>query len=115
MEVGDSGNGQSFGMTFSRFDVVHSADSFFDICMSQAVQGAIICCGTERAEQGGILRQHGYSMIRAIKNVAASGLDMIQLRNAHGEGEWNGKWSDKSDAWGAYPAVYTALVLPRCV
>ena len=24
---------------------------------------------------------------------------LVKLRNPHGSGEWNGKWSDKSDEW----------------
>lgn len=30
-------------------------------------------------------------------------LHMIRLRNPWGQGEWNGRWSDKSEDWNKVP------------
>ena len=34
-----------------------------------------------------------------VKDKTGRMVRLVKLRNPHGMGEWNGKWSDKSDAW----------------
>lgn len=112
MQVGDYCNGRSFAMAKNLADRGNSAEGFFNTCMEEAAAGALICCGTDTEDEhilNGLQDRHGYSLLRVAKNVAGSGLDLVQLRNPHGDGEWMGKWSDKSDTWDAYPDVKEAL------
>ena len=41
---------------------------------------------------------HSYSVIKVVK-VKSSKTYLIQLRNPHGQNEWNGDWSDDDDKW----------------
>lgn len=79
-------------------------------------------CGTTSSQEG-IVGMHAYSIldVREVKNVGAeffyekivsgtlgnvsgfTDLDgtvrLLRIRNPHGQGEWKGEFSDKSDAW----------------
>ncbi|KAL3790343.1 hypothetical protein HJC23_002729 [Cyclotella cryptica] len=79
-------------------------------------------CGTTSSQEG-IVGMHAYSIldVREVKNVSAeffydkivsgtlgnvsgfTDLDgtvrLLRIRNPHGQGEWKGEFSDKSDAW----------------
>ena len=49
----------------------------------------------------GLNTEHSYSLMKAaiVKDKNGKMVNLVKLRNPHGTGEWNGKWSDKSDQW----------------
>lgn len=71
----------------------------------QKEQGCFICCSkTPRVMLpflgappcfNGLYQMHAYSVLRIELGLGANGdVDLVQLRNPHGVGEWNGAWSD---------------------
>ena len=57
----------------------------------------------------GLVYGHAYSLLDVVDNVAGTGIDLVQLRNPWGSGEWTGDWSDNSPKWRQYPQVKAAL------
>ena len=49
-------------------------------------------------ERCGLAGNHAYTVIQA-KKWEEKGIYLVMIRNPWGHGEWNGKWSDQSDAW----------------
>lgn len=45
----------------------------------------------------GLSASHGYSVLQVM--TASNGVRLMQLRNPHAQGEWNGDWSDHSHLW----------------
>lgn len=45
----------------------------------------------------GLYCNHAYSVIRTIE--IENGTKLVEIRNPHGTGEWNGPWSDGSKEW----------------
>lgn len=65
-----------------------------------------MCAGTPGKDQGqyddmGIVPGHAYTLISAKAVTDKNGKDVkiVQLRNPWKEGEWTGRFSDKSDDW----------------
>lgn len=52
--------------------------------------------GDSHVNDMGIVQGHAYSVLALAE---ADGTKLIQLRNPHGRGEWQGDWSDDSDLW----------------
>uniref|UniRef100_A0A3Q0S4L5 Calpain catalytic domain-containing protein n=1 Tax=Amphilophus citrinellus TaxID=61819 RepID=A0A3Q0S4L5_AMPCI len=70
---------------------------------------SLICCGTPSKwfttdsdidPDTGLVNSHAYS-ITGITEVDLNGAQvrLVRVMNPHGELEWNGRWSDKSDLW----------------
>ena len=95
---------------------------FWNELMSYRRKRLPMGCGTSSSQEG-IIGMHAYSIldVREVKNVGAeffydkiaqgtlgnvsgfTDLDgtvrLLRIRNPHGQGEWKGEWSDKSDSW----------------
>ena len=63
----------------------------------------------EAVSGDGLVYGHAYSLLEISDNVAGTGIDLVQLRNPWGSGEWTGDWSDNSVKWQQYPQVKAAL------
>jgi hypothetical protein len=52
-------------------------------------------------KQVGLSANHAYSIVDAREVTEASGnrVQLLRIRNPHGQGEWNGEWSDTSSQW----------------
>ena len=80
----------------------------------------IIGCASEgdndRVKHDGIVDGHAYTVLQAFSNVAGSGLDLVQVRNPWGTGEFEkGMWTDingLASGWQKYPKV-KALLQPK--
>lgn len=98
-------------------------DKFFELLEDLDETGCIMCCAAgrplvkegkakkskghsgEMIGAGGLVRDHAYTLLRAVDDVAGSGFDLIEMRNPWGKGEWTGAWSDNSDMWEIHPEV----------
>jgi len=74
----------------------------------------LMCCGSHagsdtKTNSLGVVQGHAYTLLQVVDNVAGTGLDLLQLRNPWGTGEWTGAWSDRSDQWQKYPQVQQAV------
>eukprot|EP00933_Yihiella_yeosuensis_P048188 TRINITY_DN4425_c0_g1_i4.p1 TRINITY_DN4425_c0_g1~~TRINITY_DN4425_c0_g1_i4.p1 ORF type:complete len:456 (+),score=119.19 TRINITY_DN4425_c0_g1_i4:74-1441(+) len=81
-------------------------------------QNYLMCCGSHAGSDtdkndGGIVQGHAYSLLQVKLDVAGSGVDLVQLRNPWGSGEWTGDWSDKSPLWEENPEVAEALAFEQ--
>merc|ERR1712217_811784 len=62
------------------------------------------------SQSSGLQPSRGYSLISAREvRVKGRALRMVFLRNPFGIGEWQGRWSDGSDAWDKCPAARGVL------
>merc|ERR1712216_778698 len=68
-----------------------------------------MCCSVneEQEDMQGLISGHAYSLItvRSVKTKEGKVLKLCKVRNPHGETEWQGRWSDKSDMWTKHPNV----------
>eukprot|EP00933_Yihiella_yeosuensis_P064874 TRINITY_DN6841_c0_g1_i1.p1 TRINITY_DN6841_c0_g1~~TRINITY_DN6841_c0_g1_i1.p1 ORF type:complete len:491 (+),score=88.35 TRINITY_DN6841_c0_g1_i1:107-1579(+) len=88
-------------------------EEFFRFLTRVKRNGAFICCaGVPDENPKGLISGHAYSVIQ-IKKVQADLMgnffQMVQIRNPHGGGEWNGPWSAKSSSWTQHPWVKSSL------
>merc|ERR1711939_1090648 len=70
------------------------------------------CCVSEkRPGMQGLIDGHAYSLtaVREVKVHQGKVLKMCKIRNPHGETEWEGHWSDKSEMWKKHPHVKKEL------
>jgi hypothetical protein len=81
-------------------------DEFWEHILEGEQRNYAMCSGTGGVDQGkyndsGIVPGHAYSLIRAAKGTDRNGQEvrLVQMRNPWKEGEWNGRFSDKSDDW----------------
>lgn len=66
--------------------------------------------GSDQNNTDGIQDGHAYSILHIQEDVANTGIDMIQLRNPWGKGEFNrGRWIDDGDGWEEFPEIRDAL------
>ncbi|CAE8712159.1 unnamed protein product, partial [Polarella glacialis] len=77
--------------------------------------GAFICCsGIARSNKQGLIDGHAYSVMSLRKvsadMISGSFFRLVQIRNPHGGGEWQGAWSDSSRTWSQYPHVKQTLL-----
>jgi len=63
--------------------------------------------GSDRGETNdvGLVPGHAYTLLRVEQDVCGSGIDLLQLRNPWGRGEWRGDWGDGSATWRRHPRV----------
>lgn len=98
-------------------------DKLFELIEDLDETGCIMCCAAGKPLKGGgkakkskghsgemigdagLVRDHAYTLLRAVDDVAGSGFDLIEMRNPWGQGEWTGAWSDNSDMWDKHPEV----------
>eukprot|EP00964_Phaeocystis_antarctica_P072906 scaffold44687_cov51-Phaeocystis_antarctica.AAC.3 len=69
-------------------------------CCAQAVLHAVcmLCVG--------IFDGHAYSVLTCLDNVAGTDIDLVKMRNPHGQGEiTNGEFDDDGPGWTRYPQV----------
>ena len=57
--------------------------------------------GGQDLKQVGLSANHAYSIVDAREVTQTSGdrVQLLRIRNPHGQGEWNGEWSDTSSQW----------------
>jgi hypothetical protein len=57
--------------------------------------------GGKDLRQVGLSANHAYSIVDAREVTQTSGdrVKLVRIRNPHGQGEWNGEWSDTSSQW----------------
>jgi len=91
----------------------HDADELWGalrMCMERCYP---VACGVDKAKMvaTGLLADRSYSMIEAQEIAVEDGtiFRIVCLRNPYGIGEWQGRWSDASEAWSRNPAVKVAL------
>lgn len=94
-----------------------SDDDFFRFLQRLKRNGAFICCaGIAQANPQGLIDGHAYSVL-SMKTASPDVMDglagrffrLVQIRNPHGQGEWQGAWSDRSANWQKYPRVAREL------
>jgi len=61
--------------------------------------------GREVLQDSGLYDGHEYSLLKLelVRNKSNKVIQMVHLRNPHGEGEFNGDWSDSSSLWETIP------------
>ena len=61
--------------------------------------------GREVLQDTGLYDGHEYSLLKLalVRNKSNKVIQMVHLRNPHGEGEFNGDWSDSSSLWNTIP------------
>jgi len=65
---------------------------------------------SDKNSTDGIVDNHAYSVVGCRKNVAGTGVDMIQVRNPWGYGEIeNGKFRHKGPGWKKFPEIKKEL------
>jgi len=89
-------------------------DQLFKLLMKLRRNGAFLCCAMiAQSDKRGLIDGHAYSIIRLATPrtsvVSTSYFRMVQIRNPHGQTEWQGAWSDKDSNWKKYPHVQSDL------
>jgi len=92
-----------------------SDDEFFKFLHRIKRNGAFICCSTiVPPDRKGLINGHAYSVLdlQTVAPDVTSGeyFRMVEIRNPHGQGEWQGAWSDKSPLWQKLPRVKRKLL-----
>ena len=74
------------------------------------IMGAGSKAGSDKRRTKGIVDGHAYSVIECKSDVAGTGVDLIKMRNPHGQGEIEGgDWGDHGPGWKKYPQVEQAI------
>jgi hypothetical protein len=57
--------------------------------------------GGKDLRQVGLSANHAYSIVdaREVTQMSGDRVQLVRIRNPHGQGEWNGEWSDTSSQW----------------
>jgi hypothetical protein len=86
-------------------DTVLSEDELWDKLMLWQAKGWPMTTGSRTTAASGaggdhgIVRKHAFSLMRVFTTPTnLGGEHLLQLRNPHGEGEWDGRYSDKDTA-----------------
>ena len=107
-EVGGGGEGAITGEELFHKLVAWDAADFIIGCASEG--------DNDRVKHDGIVDGHAYTVLQAFSNVAGSGVDLVQVRNPWGTGEFaKGMWTDVNglaSGWQKYPKV-KALLQPK--
>jgi len=90
-------------------------EDFFRFLLRLKRNGAFICCsGIGQANKQGLIDHHAYSVLdmRTVHPDPFSGdfFRLVQIRNPHGQTEWQGAWSDTSVLWQKYPRIKAELM-----
>lgn len=85
-------------------------DQLFRLLMRSRRNGAFLCCAMiAQADTKGLVNGHAYSIIQVVQvhtsAFSTSFFRMVQIRNPHGQTEWQGTWSDRDENWARYPHV----------
>lgn len=91
-------------------DCKPSLPDFLDMLADWDAQDFLMCAGSHQGsdsdtDDSGVVQGHAYTLLQVKKDVAGSGIDLLQLRNPWGRGEWEGDWSDHSDLWEEHPEI----------
>ena len=81
-------------------------DEFWDDILSGEKMNYAMCAGTPGTDEGqldsvGIVPGHAYTLLTAkeITDKDGNTVRIVQMRNPWKQGEWTGRFSDKSDDW----------------
>jgi hypothetical protein len=76
-------------------------DELWKILSTSDEKNYIMCTGAKN-DNNGVLRAHAYTLIGTREeNVNGRNVRLVQVRNPWGQGEWQGRWSDKDSVWTA--------------
>lgn len=112
-QVDRSGDAEGFEEKNGAGDLV-DVQKLWKALLAYATKNFPMCCsiGANQDDMQGLIAGHAYSLM-AVRDVRTAGggkdLKMCKVRNPHGETEWTGRWSDKSDMWGKHPNVKNKL------
>jgi len=91
-----------------------SADEMFanicHWCEAHYILGAGTKTGSDSNSTDGIVDGHAYTILSAHEDVAGCGVNLIQVRNPWGKGEYEtGEWDDDGPGWEQHPEVKDLL------
>merc|ERR1711862_599992 len=85
-------------------------DLMADWCKANYILGAGTHSGSDEDDHDGIVDGHAYSVLTANVDVAGTGIDLIQVRNPWGKGEFkSGQWDDDGPGWDEHPDIFNEL------
>ncbi|CAE7764178.1 DEK1 [Symbiodinium pilosum] len=102
--------------TYTKNDDSFADEEFFRFLLRLKRNGAFICCAGIRKgmPKQGLIDSHAYSVLElttAQKDLTSGEyFRLVKIRNPHGEGEWQGAWSDRSPLWSKWPRVKQQLI-----
>lgn len=96
--------------------VARPIDEVYALLLEFDEQNFIMCacsadsstCGAD-GERADVTQSHLHTILQILSDAAGSGIDLLQLHNPWGEGEWRGDWSDLSKTWDSQPQVKDLL------
>ena len=73
----------------------------YDNQKNLVVTSAIENGSDENSRRDGLFGGHAYSLLKVelVKTNEGKMVQLLNIRNPHGQGEFNGDWSDNSDNW----------------
>ena len=76
-----------------------------NLLITSGINGGSGGAGGEVLQDSGLYAGHEYSLLKLelVRNKSNKVIQMVHLRNPHGEGEFNGDWSDSSSLWNTIP------------
>ena len=76
-------------------------DNQKNLVVTTGIDGAVNQNGREVLKQNGLYGGHAYSLLKIemVKTNDGKIVQLLQIRNPHGQGEWSGDWSDQSNEW----------------
>ena len=76
-------------------------DNQKNLVVTTGIDGAVNQNGREVLKQNGLYGGHAYSLLKIemVKTNDDKIVQLLQIRNPHGQGEWSGDWSDQSNEW----------------
>lgn len=85
-------------------------DEVFQMIADADKNNFLMCAGSHSGsdtdtDDSGVVQGHAYTLLTVKPNVCDSGINLLQLRNPWGSGEWKGDWSDGSSMWDDHPEI----------
>ncbi|XP_068088889.1 calpain-13-like isoform X11 [Hyperolius riggenbachi] len=89
------------------FNLSNPPPDLRDIVLAAARSGSLMGCTTpgdlhtgNMELQNGLVKGHAYTVTNGVQIEYKNGTeDIVQLWNPWGQGEWNGRWSDRATQW----------------
>lgn len=81
-------------------------DNQSELLITSGISGGDGGAGGEVLQENGLYEGHEYSLLKleVVKTDDGMVVQLLQIRNPWGKGEFNGDWSDYSDKWDTIPA-----------